>query len=213
MLHGLIFNYMHVILFIHSFPGYLLTDTDCFYLFRAWQLSEILPQDRNCFKGREDWWCSSVLEYLSSTSEALHSVLNTAMCDASDCIYWLLCLSVDTNCWADFALWNSLGETLRSRRVFIRIYFGGIVEVLRFYLGTWVCSTHFLPLYTAVEHCFRRIQKLSHLAGHSSESLVRRWNLLAGSWRLNDRVGNESCINCNSTLSSSAQMKWVKFQG
>lgn len=146
---------MHVILFIHSFPGYLLTDTDCFYLFRAWQLSEILSQDRNIFKGREDWWYSSVLEYLFSTSEALCSVLNTAMYDASDCIYWLLCLSVDTNCWADFALWNSLGETLRSRRAFIRIYFGGIVEVLRVDLGAWVCSPHLLPLYTAVEHCFK----------------------------------------------------------
>lgn len=112
-------------------------------------------RDRNSFKGGEDWWCSSVLEYLSGISEALCSVLNIAMYNASDCIYWFLCLSVDTNSWADFALWYSLGETLRSRRAFIRIYSGGILEVLRFHLGAWVCNTHLPPLYTAVEHCFK----------------------------------------------------------
>lgn len=164
------------ILFIHPSPGYLLTNTYCFYLFKAWQLSEILS-----LKESEDWWCSSLVEYLSSTSEVLRLIFNTAMYNASDCIYWFLHLSVDTNSWADVALWYSLREMLRSRRAFIRIYFGGIMEVLILFRGlglkdTFANSVHSWIMWNTAS---MRIQKSSYLAGHS---LIREpgrwWNLL-----------------------------------
>lgn len=45
------------------------------------------------------------------------------------------------------ALWCSLGERLRD--AFINIYFGSIVEVLRFYVRFWVCATYSLAMYPA----------------------------------------------------------------
>lgn len=178
---------MHVTLF-YILISWLSADMDCFCLFKAWQLSEIVSQDRNFFKGREDWCYSSVVQYLSSTSEALCSILSTAMYNASDCIYWFSCLSVDTNSWADCALWYFLGETLRSRCAFIRIYFGGIMEVLRFHLGAWVWSTHLSTLYTAglCGTCFNEDSEIVTPGWASSESLVRWRHLLQapGDWTM-----------------------------